>query len=239
MSHIIFKKKMQRIRLELNQSIKAISSFADEVKTAFNEWKILYEEAYPGLLNLAELIAKKGWLIPPNMGISEMLDVVDEENPEEIFKKFYDNKVNYKEMKITLNNCDLLDKDLMKECLLCYENNTYKVIVPALLILIEKLLIKVCNTKKVGRGLSRAFEEEVQKRKDMSFGFLHLHAASTFINEIFDKHDFDEERLESWNRAWVLHGRDDSKYWTDIEVLKLLNLLFSLTFINEIMNEEV
>lgn len=230
---------MRRIRLELNQGIKTITSFANEVRTTFNEWKALYEEAHPGLLNLAESIAKKGWLIPPNMGISEMLDVVDEDNPEDVFKKFYGNKVNYKEMKITLNNCDLLDTDLMKECLWCYENNTYKVIVPALLIQIEKLLIKVCNTKKIGRGLSRAFEEEVQKRKDMSFGFLHLHAVSTFINEIFDKHDFDEERLESWNRSWVLHGRDDSKYWTDIEVLKLLNLLFSLTFINEIMNEQL
>lgn len=239
MNRINFGKEMQRIRLELNQGIKAIRTFANEVRTTFNEWKVLYEEAHPGLLNLAELVAKKGWLIPPNMGISEMLDVVDEENPESIFKKFYNNKVNYKEMKITLNNCDLLDKDLMKECLWCYENNTYKVIVPALLIQIEKLLVKVCNTKKIGRGLSKAFEEEVQKRKDMSFWFLHLHAASTFINEIFDKHDFNEERSESWNRAWVLHGRDDSKYWTDIEVLKLLNLLFSLTFINEIMNEQL
>lgn len=239
MRAINFRKEMQRIRLELNQGIKAISSFANEVRTTFNEWKALYEEAHPGLLNLAESIAKKGWLIPPNMGISEMLDVVNAEKSEDVFKKFYSNKVNYKEMKITLNNCDLLDKDLIKECLWCYENNTYKVIVPALLIQIEKLLVKVCNTKKIGRGLSKTFEEEVQKRRDMSFGFLHLHAASTFINEIFDKHDFDDERLASWNRAWVLHGRDDSKYWTDIEVLKLLNLLFSLTFINEIMNEQL
>ena len=50
--------------------------------------------------------------------------------------------------------------------------------------------------------------------------------------ELFSSHKFGKDRKELINRNWILHGRDDPKYWTKVDALRLINVLSSVEFVN-------
>lgn len=225
-----FEKELRRVAVSLRPVIK-------EIKDEIDDWKAKYEEAYPYLEKEVEEFAKKGWLIPPNMGIIEVLDMVETDNKKLFFERFYEDNSNYEEMKQDLLGCELIDQGLMEECFFCYENEQYKILIPALFVQLEKFLANYLETKNVNGTLAESFKREVKKRKDNSIVYLQLHAASAFVKRTFKYRDFNAERLEISIRAWVVHGRDSSEYWTKTEAIRLLNVLYALLFVTWIMEE--
>lgn len=226
-----FEKELRRVAVSLRPVIKEIKDEIDDLKTK-------YEEAYPYLEKGVEEFAKQGWLIPPNMGLLEVFDMVEANNKKLFFERFYENNSNYEEMKQDLLDCKLIDQGLMQECFFCYENEQYKILIPALFVQMEKFLANYLETKSVGGTLSEDFKREIKKRKDNSIVYLQLHAANVFVKRTFKYRDFNAKRLEISIRAWVMHGRDSSGYWTKTEAIRLLNVLYALLFVTWIMEEE-
>lgn len=58
---------------------------------------------------------------------------------------------------------------------------------------------------------------------------------------IFEAYDFknkDIKRKVFINRNWILHGRDNPSQWREVDALRLFNILNSIQFLQEIIEEE-
>jgi len=232
-----FIKSAQNFEKELRRVAVSLRPVIQEIKDGIDDWKVKYEESYPYLKEKVEDIAREGWLIPPNMGIIEVLDMVEAQNKKLFFENFYENFSNYEEMRQDLLKWELIDKGLMEECFFCYENQQYKILIPALFVQIERILASYLETENVGIMLSKDFKKEIKKKRGNSIIDLQLHAASAFIKKTFKPRDFNAKRLDISVRAWVMHGRDSSEYWTKTEAIRLLNVLYALLFVTQIMEE--
>ncbi|QAT65257.1 hypothetical protein [Bacillus glycinifermentans] len=152
-----------------------------------------------------------------------------------LFKSYYEND-GYRELE-NLKKYLLKDEFSKWNHLLTisfdlYHTEKYRISIPALIAIVEGEMSELMNSHKFGKYLFNDFEKQIdEKDKFLAFASYSMYI---FLKDVlFKKHKFEAERKEIINRNWVLHGRDEPKQWTKIDLLRLWNTIASIRFLKE------
>ena len=215
-------------RRELQESLRRISA------------QILKEtaEADKAAEPSVRAMAKEGWTIPlwGPMGFTEVIiEKVKLHDLDEFFVRSY--RANgYRILRQMLNR---MKKNpalqqwwpLLQQCHIVFRQHQYLVVVPALLIVLEGvLLFHPGSTKRGARPTS------VSKRRLAQTSWIWTNtwiSIDTFFERVFQPRQFDGDRPTMINRHWILHGRDETT-WGEADCIRLFQAIDTLSFaINE------
>ncbi|WP_217582040.1 hypothetical protein [Lysinibacillus sp. GbtcB16] len=231
---------------EENMKLLKSDIFADLIKLFSDlgkQYSQLLKEALKPLQNIdlqglekewkeaAESLARKGWTIPMNMDIEEIFELSQIEDKAVIdssFQTFYSKEKEFQFIKTNILEHELINgwKELLEQCFENYEKGNYLIVIPNLFIIIENIsniLIspryqKYLNHNK--RTSLRTKYKKVQQDIDSNSVYIIFYVSvAEFLSEAFAFGDFDNNpiRLPMINRDWVLHGRDDTKNWKQVD----------------------
>ncbi|MDL1163415.1 hypothetical protein P0100_20565, partial [Yersinia pestis] len=183
---------------------------------------------------------KYGWCLSANMTIAGYRKIAKDHDSQEVKDRLFVNEFeadNFElyeqEKRFIIHSAQEGWQDFYEECFYLIDNQKYRAVVPALLSSIEHELSFEQNND-IGKGLIRRVESSLENEDKTSF----LYAISTSVlnllkNIIFERHNFNEDRLPIINRNWVLHGRDTPTFWSKEDVYKLITVISGLRMINE------
>lgn len=204
---------------------------------------VIYEEAKI----IAKNNSKYGWTLASSMTlevyIDEKLTGGSKEELDTYFYKHYseDDWDEYKDLKSDIReNINPKWNELIDGCFILFEKGRYKIAIPTLLSIIEGEIAATLNTQKYGGPLKGHLRKSIKNEKD-SFKKLGLYSVYTCIMYeglgIFIQDIFNEERKEVLNRNRVLHGRDDPRLWEEVDVLRLLTVLNSIQYVQQVIKD--
>jgi hypothetical protein len=246
-----FQESVQRITEQFGKLIVEMNKALSKALAPLME--IDWEKVSKRWLKTAESLARRGWTIPPNMGISEMFEIADLKSRYEVdraFANFYADKENFKEMKENLLKNKLLSEwhELLQQCFENYEKGNYLIVIPSLFTVLEGFAHKLVHPKfKISRNadkqasLSKKYEIVRKEVIKDSVTLAFYASAQLFIKKAFQFGGFDKENARRpflINRNWVLHGRDNPAQWKRIDALRLLNAISTLTILDFLLEEE-
>lgn len=123
--------------------------------------------------------------------------------------------------------------DLLNECFDSFEQDKYKLIIPTLFSIIEGETAFIYGTDDVGKDLFDTMKTETRDVKHELTKFA-IYSLAEFLRwQLFKFHEFKKHRKGVINRNWVLHGRDDPKYWRKVDALRLINILSTVQLVKE------
>ena len=174
-------------------------------------------KAHKEFVRRAEVIGSAGWTIPMWMDFSDVHKAYDAASHsrlqlDEYYLDFYRSKrgvVEFENIVNTLISAKNTDrwKPLLRESKCAFDAGHFVVCVPALLSILEGLLLE--NAGKLG---TRTGPKQVagDKKEDSSDAFVVAAIDANmynFICVLYKDHDFGKKEPEMLNRHWVLHGR--------------------------------
>lgn len=178
----------------------------------------------------AERLAKCGWTLPMEFtlrGIAELADKSDDEI-DAFFVQYYTDD-DYAALRRV--RADLLARPalaqwhaLLTECFDAFERKNHLITIPALSSVIEGVVAKAGNALtekkvKLKKICASKAAEATSGVPQWMWRTLEL-----FVEQLFQKAPFDENRPAFINRHWILHGRDAAT-WTVADSLRLFNAL--------------
>lgn len=205
-------------------------------KFDFPDINLRYEE----IEKLAENNSKFGWTLTGEMDSNFYLDEdllgKDQEFIDGKFVEYYE-KNNQAQFKDTTEEILYYIEDkwtgVLVDCFTLYNSESYRIIIPFLITVIEGELSNILESELFGKRLLKSWEKEILSNDDKFIAIASYSLQKYLYNTTFENHDFNEERRSSLNRNWVLHGRDDPNLWTRTDALKLINIISTLQFIKD------
>ncbi|WP_163581126.1 hypothetical protein [Gracilibacillus saliphilus] len=194
---------------------------------------------YENIEKLANNNSLRGWTLSGEIDTSfylneELLDR-DQDYIDEYFLNYFesDSQKNLLIMKNSItNSIDDKWKSVVEDCFLLYKTDKYKITIPMLITIIEGEISKIAESNKVGYYLLKDWEEIINPEDKLMF--IVTYTLHQFLaGEIFASKNFNDERGTNINRNWVLHGRDNPSLWTRTDVLKLMNIISTLQFVQD------
>ncbi|PEY74459.1 hypothetical protein [Bacillus thuringiensis] len=224
--------KLGEVQRSIWESIsESLSSLRD---VDWEEIERLHKEA-------AESLAQKGWTIPMNMATSDIIElseIQDQNELDRIFQEFYKIEENYLYVKSAVLEHKLAQewKELLIQCFDNYERENYLIAIPNLFIIIENIghiLISPRFQKYIDPKIKRKpalrnqYDKVKQEIEDDRTYIIYYVSVAEFFKSVFKGGNFDKNstRLPIINRDWVLHGRDYPKNWKQVDALRLFNAL--------------
>lgn len=188
--------------------------------------------------------ASRGWTIVSEVGLSnylneEVIDFTDEELDKYFEDLFYgnNNKILEDTKESILFNIGSHNYQFTEEVFEAFDNGLTKVVIPSLILLIEGTMADIVKTKNIGKFFKADIKgHPIKEQADLNE--IIFYAAFLFVADtlyVWDK--FDEPRKPIINRNRILHGRDNSELWTDTDALRLIVVLGTLTFFQELSAE--
>lgn len=130
--------------------------------------------------------------------------------------------------------------ELLTEAKTLYFNGNYKIIVPLLFSYIEAFLSNYTTDFNDGRfvDLIHSYTNELVEKKTLEFDYYILKSNETILKKSVFRYAGFEDNKPFFNRNWVLHGRYDPSNWNETDVVKLIAILSSLAFMQEMIKDE-
>lgn len=245
------------VRKSVRKFSEQIGKLIFEVNKAISEalaplLEIDWEQVSASWLESAESLGEKGWTIPLNIGINEMLEIADFKTRSEVdraLSNFYANEENFKEMKSNILKNKLLSEwhELLKQCFENYERGSYLIVIPCLFTILEGFAHKLVYPKfkdsdnaKEQASLSKKYQIVRKEVLEDSVTLSFYASAQFFIKKAFQFGEFDKKNAKRpflINRNWVLHGRDDPAHWRKIDALRLFNAISTLTILDFLLED--
>lgn len=185
-----------------------------------------------------------GWTMTREMAaltyISDEMLLKSKEELDEFFYNYYseDEWDEYNELKESIQKrIDPKWSELMDDCFFLFEADRHRAAIPAIFSILEGKLSDLFESDEGSGNLIRklngtADEEEARFRK------LVLYSTAKCLKEgLFASSPFKGGRKETINRHRVLHGRDDPKHWDRADFLRLVTVVSSINYIEEMMEE--
>ncbi|QNF29634.1 hypothetical protein [Metabacillus elymi] len=247
-----FSEKIASISNFIGQLGKAAYKFSKALSKALAPlFEIDWESVGREWVEMAEAMAQKGWTIPTNIGINELLDVIELDSQLEVdnyYKEFYSDEKNYLLLKDNIINHQLLSEwqVILEQCFENFEKGNHVIIIPSLFTVLEGLSHKLIYPKfkphetKKRKSLPKQFETVRAELTESNIDLAFYASAQVFITQAFRFAAFEEDGRERpflINRNWVLHGRDIPSQWKDIDALRLFNALDTLTILEFLLEE--
>jgi hypothetical protein len=226
-------KQRQNSITEMNDSI---SDFFDDAK---NKCKNFVENT--------------GWVISPNLPfptITKILDLNDKTELESNLLRIYEDNDNemikelFKSIRKSLENSNYDKwKLLISSCIDIYDNGYFTPVLPSLVSVIEGIIGCEENITKYFRVKLKEYclqkshvSEEYDKYRDGK-DLIWLSIAY-YIDAVFKKAEFGQERSLIINRHWIQHGRDDCNLWRKIDAINLFCAVDALMWAKLPLEEE-
>lgn len=128
---------------------------------------------------------------------------------------------------ISNSSADKRLMNLLEECIICYNNEIYKVAIISLFSLIEglicELFLKVEVERIVKKIFFKAMRDSINERNFM-LGFVYL-SVYKYLRKAFKDADFNgPEPKVVLNRNWMLHGKSDYDI-NKLDIVKMLSIV--------------
>ncbi len=177
-------------------------------------------------------LAKQGWTTPPWFVPGETIELLGSGDPADIDARFVRMYHDDAYGRLTSLRQALLNwsqfsrwRQLLTQVDGAYARGEYAIAVPALLTVLEGVLMDGCGNK---TGVISAVNERVrQEDPDSIFGWI-WEAVGRFVREVYARSDFSGERPLVLNRHWILHGRDAAE-WEEADCLRLMQAIEVVT----------
>jgi hypothetical protein len=184
----------------------------------------------PELEGAARELGARGWTLPmwsTTEFIADLVAVPAEETDHFITQHYLaDDGMLEKSLLGSVLSEDALShwQPLLKECVAAYEAGLYRVVVPALLLVLEGVLALAgqhMTPKPDAKGVAAKRRKEADRPRVDWLGWLTIEA---FVAGIFKSHPYTGERPPLINRNWILHGRDVPQ-WDRTDCLRLFQAI--------------
>lgn len=186
----------------------------------------------------------RGWTMVGEFDLSDYLneDILlysDEELDlyyEELFYK-ENNKLLEETKENILYNIGNHNKKFAEEVFEAFERGLIKVAIPSLILLIEGTMASIARSTDIGGKLKKQLKDHpIKEQADLND--IIFYTAFLFVTDTLYTWDkFDEPRKPIINRNRILHGRDNPDLWTQTDALRLIVVLATLTFFDELYGE--
>lgn len=177
-------------------------------------------------------LADFGWTMPPYLTPRESSYLSKLENKNELDDFFVDYYKNESGSEFNRLTSDLISnkrlnqwKELIEECISAKQSGNFLITIPSLITIIEGAIARYFDS--TGTRIIGLCNEEYLKCDEHSIMKVVWKSIHSFIQNIYQKNQFDKERLVIINRHWILHGRD-SHAWTEADSLRLFQALHTL-----------
>ena len=179
-------------------------------------------------------VEQTGFMIPMQWQPWEVHEfpISNREDGEKILLDYYkaDNSANlniiFDDIKDFINKNHMKWNSLITDCLVCYENNLFKPIVPSLISVIEGI---ITESNDINNGYKNKINEYCKKQgMDSSFTRIIWTSIAVYFDNLYRFKKFNEERAPFLNRHWIQHGRDNSALWREIDVIQLFCALHTI-----------
>lgn len=231
---------------QFDSLLNSIAGFLDKLsRVDWNEFVDHYNKAVKDHIEAARMLAEKGWTIPSWMSLSDPLELC-QLNESELDSQFTAAYIENDFQILNERATKLIEtpemspwKTLLTEVRDSVIAGRHLIAVPALLTILEGYAVKVVlkpGPQDIGRtNLSKLFSET---NLHQAAGIEAMPAVSNlaFLQLLFADSKFDQRPPSRINRHWALHGRDDCN-WTLADVVRLLNALETLAWLDDIQND--
>jgi hypothetical protein len=176
-------------------------------------------------------MASRGWTIQMSLTPRDLEELANHtpEEADEFFVAFYteDNFAAFRKVREELTCRPSLAqwKALLEECFDSFESGRHLITIPALLSIIEGAIASA------GQALTdqrvRLFHICAENAKKSTPNFMKAemwNSMALFLEKLFQRAPFDDDKPAFINRHWILHGRDSAS-WTVADALRLFNAL--------------
>ncbi|MCY8228802.1 hypothetical protein MOC30_14525 [Bacillus spizizenii] len=185
-----------------------------------------------------------GWTltgeIPTHIYLDDEFLTMSQKEIDNFFVSYYEED-DFKEMRgLKRSLLDGLDEkwhELIEDSFSLYEEGKFRLLIPALITIVEGEISEVAKSAKVGGGLIGDFKKSFVSETDKLIIISCYSALKFFDKRLFTTHDFRKNRREVINRNWVLHGRDDPQKWDKADAVRLFNTLSTMQFIKSFKSE--
>lgn len=231
-------KRFQDIRNELRTSNNLIKDSLEKAIAELME-KLKVSVDYEKIEKVISHNSLNGWTMTGDISAEFYFNddnlLLSSLDLDTLFKSYYEND-GYRELE-NLKKYLLKDEFSKWNHLLTisfdlYHTEKYRISIPALIAIVEGEMSELMNSHKFGKYLFYDFEKQIdEKDKFLAFASYSMYI---FLKDVlFENHKFEDERKEIINRNWVLHGRDEPKQWTKIDLIRLWNTIASIRFLKE------
>jgi hypothetical protein len=182
----------------------------------------------------ARYLGASGWTLPTQLPTDQILDILGgierKGDYDDLFEEYYNtgDRLTFRELAQRLSDSNALKvwQALIRECIECFDEGRYQVILPALLVVLEGCLMDATSGSVASNKVKAATSS---RRKASKSGLERLLWASIegFTFAIFENIQFNQGRPRLTNRHWVLHGRDRAG-WKPIDALRLFHAIDSV-----------
>jgi len=181
----------------------------------------------------AARLARFGWTVPMQMGLREMLEILEETDADAIdnyFLDFYhsDGTQSLPSLRGGRHSPLLIRwRALLEQCFENYQLGQHLICIPALLTVLEGAIAVPEGVKFVSPSQRKAlFDSKIGQGGDIE-GTV-WHSLRIFFDNLYQNSDFAGSRPSHLNRHWILHGRDEPD-WRQADALRLFHTLFTLS----------
>jgi hypothetical protein len=196
----------------------------------------------PMYVDGAARLARFGWTVPMQMGLRQMLEILEETDADAIdnyFLDFYhsDAALSLRSLR-GISRSQLLSRwgALLEQCFENYERGQHLICIPALLTVLEGAIAVPEGAILVNSSQRKAlFEAKIEEGGDLE-GTV-WESLRIFFDNLYRNSDFNGARLSNLNRHWILHGRDEPD-WRRADALRLFHTLFTLSSIFSLQTPE-
>src|SRR5207248_2935570 len=117
---------------------------------------------------------------------------------------------------------------LLMQCFEAFKLNLHLVTIPSLISVLEGAVAQKCRTLRTKKihliEPSKAKAAQARQETHYTMKALIWGSVATFIEKLYEPHDFSGNRPPLINRHWILHGRDSTQ-WTVADSIRLFNAL--------------
>ena len=163
----------------------------------------------------SKILAELGWTIPMNLTSGEMYELLADDQADSVDAKFIQLYESEDRREFVALVSGILERPtlerwhvLIKQTVTAYESEHFTITVPALLTVIEGVVMKAERPREKMRGVANRLTTEAAAQCREPFIHHMWRATVRFIERLFEHVEFDATRPELINRHWILHGRD-------------------------------
>lgn len=189
-------------------------------------------------------LSQSGWTIPMDFSLGEIIDLIEISKSGEIdafFVEYYEQNNRQNFVKLTREIIDNKNiskwKRILKECVEAYNRGHYCITIPSLITVLEGLLSKYLKPDQMNDiRMIKLCREQLEKFEEGNINKIIWISIRNFIECLYEKKSFDENKPYLLNRHWILHGRDDAD-WKVQDSLRLFHAMHTLVTTLDLFKE--
>lgn len=199
---------------------------------------------YERLEDITNDNSKYGWTLTGEMSLGDYFEdeliSLSHEQKDEYFHTYYSKNdwEHYKNMKgLVIDNIEPRWTELIQDCFDSFENDKFRLVIPTLFTIIEGEMSFAFQSHQGSNDLIQLVDKKAKNEKSKLMQISLYSVVSSMKKQLFLSHKFYDDRNGLINRQWILHGRDDPNHWQKVDALRLFNVLSSLQFIKDNLQE--